>query len=708
MRRIVISLGVSAFVFILIISVGSTLVSSSSSHRVSKQRYVPQEVLIKYKSSISPQAIEETESNIGAGTIKEFKHHGVKRLRLPDRLTVEKAIEELSKDPKVAYVEPNYIHYSKATRPNDPFLRYQWSLDNTGQTVNGVSGTTDADIDAPEAWDATTGSVSLIVAVLDSGVDYNHPDLAANLIQGYDFVDNDNDPIDAEFHGTHIAGIIGAVGNNGTGISGVCWNVKILPLRIADTSGAAYVSDVISAIDYAGQAGAKIINYSFGGYDYSQALYDTISNANASGILFVTASGNDANNNDINPHYPSSYNLPNILSVANTDQNDNLRYLSNYGLNSVHIGAPGVNILSTVPAAIIAVWSDNFDDGNIGNWTSGGIDNTFGLSNTVSFNGSYSLSDSPSGNYLNNTDSWIRSPVLNLLNYHGAVLEFKFTGESEDSYDYLYVETSTDGINWISRGDYITGNYSDAWYQAYVDLGSCDGKSSCFYRFHFFSDNVTTYDGFYIDDVKVTVASSSYTGTEYDYLTGTSMSTALTSGVAALVWSNNTSLSHLQVKDMILRGAVKKNSLAGKVATGGVLNAYYAITGITPPEPPPTPPPSDDGGGGGCFIATAAFGSPFAPYVMILRNFRDSVLLSNQAGKAFVEMYYHLSPPIADFIAQHDALKMVIRGILLPLVGYCWLTLTYGPLGTLLLTTSFIVLGLFVRRLYIKKGFRLV
>jgi subtilisin family serine protease len=234
-------------------------------------------------------------------------------------------------------------------------------LRNTGQT----GGTSDADIDAPEAWNIFTGSPSVVVAVTDSGINYSHIDLGANIWvnpgesggrketdgidndgngkiddwHGWDFYDGDNNPMDTYSHGTHVAGTIGAVGDNNEGVVGVCWSVKLMALRVGATGPV--LSCAISAIDYARAKGAKVINASWGSYTYYQSLYDAINRARTNGILFVAAAGNDQSNNDSTPHYPSSYNLDNIIAVLATDHNDNKSGFSNFGKNSVDIGAPG-------------------------------------------------------------------------------------------------------------------------------------------------------------------------------------------------------------------------------------------------------------------------------------------------------------------------------------------------------------------------------
>ncbi len=294
---------------------------------------------------------------------------GLREIHLSAGVDLEAALALFRANPSVIFAEPNY-HVRLMLAPNDPSYGSQWNLNNIGQT----GGTVDADIDAPEAWERTTGS-STIVAVIDTGVDYNHPDLAANMwvntleqsgqpgvdddgngyvddVHGYDFVNRDGTPLDDHNHGTHVAGILGAVGNNGIGITGVNWTVRIMALKILDSTGNGTIADAIEALNYAVANGASITNASWGGDPYTQTLYNAIANARDAGHIFVTAAGNGnifgfGQNNDALPFYPASYNLDNIVAVAATDHRDNLAVFSNYGATSVDLAAPGVSILST-------------------------------------------------------------------------------------------------------------------------------------------------------------------------------------------------------------------------------------------------------------------------------------------------------------------------------------------------------------------------
>ena len=270
----------------------------------------------------------------------------------------------------VEYIEPNFVYRAFAI-PNDTSFSSLWGLRNTGQS-GGLNG---FDIDVLEVWDTLTGSDNMVVGVIDTGVDYAHPDLAANIwtnpgeiaengvdddangviddVHGYNAITGSGDPMDDYNHGTHCAGTIAGVGNNNTGVTGVMWQAKILPLKFLNSQGSGYTSDAVKAVNYAVALKKKGVNIrvlsnSWGGGGFSQALSDAIQAANDEGIVFVAAAGNSASNNDFVPAYPASYRLDNVIAVAAVDRNGRLASFSNYGGQSVHVAAPGVEILSTV------------------------------------------------------------------------------------------------------------------------------------------------------------------------------------------------------------------------------------------------------------------------------------------------------------------------------------------------------------------------
>ncbi|MCI5065164.1 S8 family serine peptidase [bacterium] len=255
----------------------------------------------------------------------------------------------------LSHCEPN-AYWELLATPNDPKYGSLYGLEK---------------LNLPAAWNKTKGSRGVIIAVLDTGVDYTHPDLAANMwrnsgeiadngidddgngyiddVYGIDEFNEDGDPYDDHGHGTHCAGTVGAVGDNEVGVVGVNWNVEIMALKFLSAGGGGSTVDALGAIDYAIDNGARVINASFGGSFYSQALYNAIERANEAGVLFVAAAGNKTRDNDEEPNYPSNFDLPNVISVAASDQNDKLASFSNYGDEKVHLAAPGVRILSTFP-----------------------------------------------------------------------------------------------------------------------------------------------------------------------------------------------------------------------------------------------------------------------------------------------------------------------------------------------------------------------
>ncbi|MBV7314110.1 S8 family serine peptidase [Shewanella sp. NIFS-20-20] len=285
---------------------------------------------------------------------------------------VKQAIKMMSAHPAVKYAEPNYRLHTLAT-PDDTRYGELWGLNNTGQT----SGTADADIDAAEAWDISTGSSDVVVAVIDTGVDYNHSDLAGNIwtnpgeiagngidddgngvvddVHGFNAINNSGDPFDDNAHGTHVSGTIGAKGNNANGVVGVNWDVSIIGCKFLDSSGSGSTAGAIACVNYVTDlkvnrgVDVKITNNSWGGGGFSQALKDAIDAGGDAGIMFVAAAGNGAYDNDASPSYPASYDSDAIVAVASTDHNDAMSGFSQYGLTSVDLGAPGSAILSTVP-----------------------------------------------------------------------------------------------------------------------------------------------------------------------------------------------------------------------------------------------------------------------------------------------------------------------------------------------------------------------
>ncbi len=355
------------------------------------QEYAQREVIVVYKDSPNIKPSANLKFKKLPRVVDSFKTSLVKS----DTLSTKELIEKFSNEPNVKYVEPNYKYHLNVT-PNDDYFNEQWGLKNSGQDIKGENGAVGADINASFAWDTTTGSSNYVIAVLDTGVDYNHTDLNANMwhnssectnwpngadddnngyiddCYGYDFAGNDNGDNDYDpmpdtpynksfhMHGTHVAGIVGAKGNNLSGVAGVDWNASIMAVKVFTPSGDGYSSDILEALEYVGKMKDKgvnivAINASYSGGENSLIMKDAINTLGDKGVLFVVASGNSGNNIEYWQEYPASYDCESIIAVGATDFNDRLAYFSNYGKESVDIVAPGVDIYSTVP-------SDTHDD----------------------------------------------------------------------------------------------------------------------------------------------------------------------------------------------------------------------------------------------------------------------------------------------------------------------------------------------------------
>jgi len=347
--------------------------------------YAPEQILIKFKANKTSTQKNALKSTINARSLKTYPQ-GIELWKIENTqktTDIKALVSQYRNHPDIEFVEPNYVVNTSTTVPNDPSFGNLWGLNNVGQS----GGTPDADIDAPEAWDIATGSPS-VVAIIDSGIDWGHPDLVNNIWQnlgedadgdgkviewngskwvfdpgdinnvdddgngyindfvGWDFRNKDNNPFDDRYHGTHVAGTLGADGSNGKGVTGVTWNVQLAALKFLGSTGSGYISDALEALNYCVTMNIPISNNSWSGGGYSTAFYQAIQGARANGHLFVAAAGNSNKNTDNTPVYPASYNLDNIISVASTTRYDGRSSFSNYGLTTVDLGAPGSDIYS--------------------------------------------------------------------------------------------------------------------------------------------------------------------------------------------------------------------------------------------------------------------------------------------------------------------------------------------------------------------------
>jgi subtilisin family serine protease len=318
---------------------------------------VPGEYIVKFRDEGVMMAAQSLLQERGVETVQTLGLISAKVIRLDPQAEISALNQAIAGLPNVEYVEPNYLYYATET-PNDSRYSDQWAWPK---------------IDAPKAWDVLTDSPNVVVAVIDTGVDYKHPELKANMwknpgeipannkdddnngivddVHGANFVPTtpSGDPMDDNRHGTHVAGTIGAVTNNSLGVAGTTWRTQIMAMKFLSASGSGSTANAVRAIEYAIAKGAHIMNNSWGGGGFSRALEDAIKAADAKGILFAAAAGNSGTDNDQRPHYPSNYDVPNVIAVMATDRNDQMPSFTCFGQKTVDLAAPGADILSTVP-----------------------------------------------------------------------------------------------------------------------------------------------------------------------------------------------------------------------------------------------------------------------------------------------------------------------------------------------------------------------
>ena len=525
-------------------------------------------------------------------------------VKIPGKST-EELLRSFSSDPGVERVSPNYIlRILSPVIPNDPLFSSQWGLHNTGQD----GGRAGADIDAPAAWGVRTSArPEKVVAIIDTGIASLHEDLRDNLwagpggIHGRNCVDDTDDPEDDNGHGTHVAGIIGAKGNNGIGTAGVAWNVKLMAVKMLDYQGSGTSENELEAYDWIlrkKQEGVDIVavNASYGGGGASDAARDAIEALGNAGILFIAAAGNSAEDNDGTPHYPSSYPLPNIISVAATDRNDALSSFSNYGRTSVHLAAPGTAILNTwvyEPSAS-DIFFDDMESG-AGKWTTH-VENPSPeihwriIDTTRNGTATKVWTDEPEQHTIGNQKTYltVRDDIdLSGRETEPLVFGMQIRPDLENGADFLRLEFSPDsGTTWTTVHSFTGGG--DEWTSFSTPIPGTFRTDRFRFRFVFETGlSSTGYGGVQIDDVGIGRGVWSYMSGS-----GTSMATPFVTGAAALVSSQFPGESMDRIRSRILGGVDRLSSLSGKVSTGGRLNLARSLGAAVP----------DDGSGGGCSV----------------------------------------------------------------------------------------------------------
>ncbi len=558
---------------------------------------VPGELIVRFRPGTTTAERAQAVSAEGGRVLQGLGTPGVNLLRVAPGDAAEAAASLADRD-AVLWVEPNRTGRYDAV-PNDALFARQWALNNTGQPVTDsdgpdqreVAGVADADIDAAEAWDRTTGSPGVVVAIADSGVAHDHPDLAPNIwhnpgesgggreangidddgngfvddIIGWDFAQNDNDPRDVVGHGTGVAGVVGARGGNGAGVTGINHQVQLMPLvsggDVPDTAALA------AAFTYAARNGAKVVNASLT-VPPSQAVSDAI--AAAPNVLFVVASGNQGQDVEgATAFFPCTVPTDNLICVASTDSKDALAPSSNRGVRSVDLGAPGVNIWTTAVSRSQPFF-DGFSAGDPFAWSTNGA-----WARNLAGDGSTVVSDSPGRNYFNNSDTaWATNVGFSTRGQFGCKLKTTMFLDVPAP-DVVAVEAAAAGTP-FRRLSVLSGR-STGFEEVTTALTGLDNTDQVFLRYRLISDGAVTGDGAALKFVIVNCASTTYRGSEYSAVSGTSFASPLTAGTAALAWAAAPTATAAQIRAALLGGVDPIPALAGVTVTGGRLNAARAV-----------------------------------------------------------------------------------------------------------------------------------
>jgi subtilisin family serine protease len=581
--------------------------------------YVPGEVLVQFKPAATSQARRAALSVQGHGLIANLEQPGWAQVRVRPGQSVVEAIAAYQSDPSVEFAQPNYRYYATKA-PSDAHYGTLWGLKNSAQPINkdltqpkpsdiyttSNPGTAGQDVNAEKAWEYITDCSSVLVAVVDTGVNYDHEDLAANMWSstaypkhGKNFVvvkDQvpTDDPMDLEGHGTHVAGTIGAVGNNGKGTTGVCWKVQIMAVKVLGVGGG-NTAWIIAGVNFAVENGAKVINMSLGGGPEGEQLDElyrqSISNARAKDVVVIAGAGNDNLNNDTKPFYPCSFSLkePNLVCVAGLDQKYLLYNRSNFGAESVAVGAPATNIVSAWAGTGGNVFSSGSPYSNDwSKWTKSSTTSAWseaippGFKNTVLVNPlSY-----PDGTYVSNTNDKIFGG-FSIGDVTSAVFKFGIAGEIAAE-TYFRVGGSagtgttpsdpfTSAANVLK--EWTDGSFGSVIRNEEVDVTRCK-NATCSLGYQLQSGSAQG-KGMVVEYNYVSTITKD--NTSYNTIAGTSMATPHVAGLAAMLRAYNPLFTWQDVVSAISAGGRDVADLVGKTKTGKAIDLMGSLAHIQPP-----------------------------------------------------------------------------------------------------------------------------
>jgi thermitase len=573
--------------------------------RDADQRYVPGEALVRYERGTDAGERRELR---GAADVEFENSVSLPRTQVVSfDGPVRAAIERLEDQPGVVDAQPNYLYHALAAAPNDTHFGHLWGLGSTP----GVG--------VLPAWDRSRGA-GQVIAIVDTGVDLTHPDLAGNLwtmpgqpgVHGYDFVDNDNQPDDFNLHGTHVAGTAAATADNGQGVAGVAPQAQIMAVRVLDGDGSGSTTAIVNGIVFAANQGAGVINLSLGGPAGAgdQAMSDAIGLADQRNAVVVAAAGNGGDdgvgdNNDATPTTPCTLSNPNLICVAALTRTGGRSSFSNFGATTVDVGAPGgdgsgdpdADVLSAKPSWALR-FGEDFDGGLGTVWSPTGAWGTEGGAAT----------DSPSALYQANTHSMLQKATpVDLNGQRGCTLDYLVALESIQAGDAAGVGVFS-GL--VDIGQDFSGD-SGGFFRVEMSISAVDGRGDVQPTFLFDSDAAGQGDGAYIDDFNqlcrgqfyddLIRADNAAAGGSYTAIAGTSMASPHVAGVAALVRAVDPGAPPSQVVQALRNGAKPVPAMAGVTVSGGAVDAVGAMDAALalpnpvpalPPPPAPPPPPS--------------------------------------------------------------------------------------------------------------------